>query len=185
MSGKLVTAVIPILIGRFPLGLASPEIQAVAHAHGAAAKFCAAVRSRSSSNAVSSGGLEDLVSISASTTVYPTDDAILSVLNARSRSENPYTRLSASNLVDQLLRFSTHSKRESKIAGQIRALGPLLYSFGSAKNNLKPQRLSSRVKARALRQTHHPGECRLHLFFSSHCPDITHFRGRNHVALQG
>ena len=53
----------------------------------------------SSSNAVSSGDLVDLVSTSASTTIYPTDDAILAVLNARFRSDNPYTRISTSNLV--------------------------------------------------------------------------------------
>ena len=53
----------------------------------------------SSSNAVSSGDLVDLVSTSASTTIYPTDDAILAVLNARFRSDSPYTRISTSNLV--------------------------------------------------------------------------------------
>jgi len=53
----------------------------------------------SPSNAVSSGDLVDLVSTSASTTIYPTDDAILTVLNARFRSDNPYTRISTSNLV--------------------------------------------------------------------------------------
>jgi chitin synthase len=40
--------------------------------------------------------------------------------------------------VNQLLRFSTHSKRESKIADQIRALGPLLDSFGNAKTITNP-----------------------------------------------
>lgn len=53
----------------------------------------------SSSSAVLSGDLVDLVSTSASSTVYPTDDAILAVLNARFRSDNPYTRISTSNLV--------------------------------------------------------------------------------------
>ena len=53
----------------------------------------------SPSSAVSSGDLADLVSTSASTTVYPSDDAILAVLNARFRSDNPYTRISTSNLV--------------------------------------------------------------------------------------
>lgn len=51
------------------------------------------------SNAISSGDLIDLISTSASTTVYPTDDAILAVLNARFRSDNPYTRISTSNLL--------------------------------------------------------------------------------------
>ena len=45
---------------------------------------------------------------------------------------------SANLLVNQLLRFSTHSKRESKIADQIRALGPLLDSFGNAKTLTNP-----------------------------------------------
>lgn len=45
---------------------------------------------------------------------------------------------SANLLVNQLLRFSTHSKRESKIADQIRALGPLLDSFGNAKTITNP-----------------------------------------------
>lgn len=40
--------------------------------------------------------------------------------------------------MNQLLRFSTHSKRESKIADQIRALGPLLDSFGNAKTITNP-----------------------------------------------
>ena len=53
----------------------------------------------SSSNALSSGDLVDLISTSASTTVYPTDDSILALLNARFRSDNPYTRISTSNLV--------------------------------------------------------------------------------------
>lgn len=51
------------------------------------------------SNAVSSGDLIDLISTSASTTVYPSDDAILAVLNTRFRSDNPYTRISTSNIV--------------------------------------------------------------------------------------
>lgn len=40
--------------------------------------------------------------------------------------------------MNQLLRFSTHSKRESKTADQIRALGPLLESFGNAKTITNP-----------------------------------------------
>lgn len=50
-------------------------------------------------NAVSSGDLVDLISTSASATVYPTDDAILSVLNSRFRSDLPYSRISTSHLV--------------------------------------------------------------------------------------
>ena len=40
--------------------------------------------------------------------------------------------------MNQLLRFSTHSKRELKVADQIRALGPLLDSFGNAKTITNP-----------------------------------------------
>ncbi|KAH7916607.1 glycosyltransferase family 2 protein [Hygrophoropsis aurantiaca] len=163
--------------------------------------------------AISSGELIDLVSSSASATVYPSDDAILAVLTARSRADLPYTRIGSTNLVvvnpyktlanvndasakeyeercykdtklglvdsrrppqphiyemaskiyllmrrrnesqaviargisgsgksassrllvDQLLRLSAHSKREAKIAEQVKALTPLLESFGNAK----------------------------------------------------
>lgn len=55
--------------------------------------------STSSSPAVRSGDLAELVSTSASATVYPTDDAILSVLQARFRADQPYTRISTSNYV--------------------------------------------------------------------------------------
>ena len=40
--------------------------------------------------------------------------------------------------MNQLLRFSTHSKRESGATDQIRALGPLLESFGNAKTIINP-----------------------------------------------
>ena len=52
-----------------------------------------------SSPAVSTGDLADLVSSSASTTIYPSDDAILTVLQSRFRSDQPYTRVGSSNLV--------------------------------------------------------------------------------------
>ena len=45
---------------------------------------------------------------------------------------------SSTLLINQLLRFSTHSKREAKIADQIRALCPLLESFGNAKTVTNP-----------------------------------------------
>ena len=48
---------------------------------------------------VSSGDLLDLISSSASTTVYPSDDTILAVLQARFRADLPYTSLGSSNLV--------------------------------------------------------------------------------------
>lgn len=51
-------------------------------------------------DAVSSGDLTDLVvSSSSSTTVYPSDDNIISVLQARFRADLPYTRIGSSNLV--------------------------------------------------------------------------------------
>jgi chitin synthase len=49
--------------------------------------------------AVASGDLVDLVSSSGSATVYPSDDAILAVLQARFRADLPYTRIGATNLV--------------------------------------------------------------------------------------
>lgn len=51
------------------------------------------------SQAVASGDLTDMVSSSTSATVYPSDDTILSVLQARFRSDLPYARVGASNLV--------------------------------------------------------------------------------------
>lgn len=49
--------------------------------------------------AINSGDLVDLVSSSASATIYPNDDAILSALHARFRADLPYTRIGSSNLV--------------------------------------------------------------------------------------
>lgn len=50
--------------------------------------------------AISSGDLTDLVvSSSSSTTVYPSDDTIISVLQARFRADLPYTRIGATSLV--------------------------------------------------------------------------------------
>ncbi|RPD67384.1 chitin synthase [Lentinus tigrinus ALCF2SS1-7] len=167
--------------------------------------------------AVSSGDLTDLVSSSSSATVYPSDDTILSVLQARFRSDLPYTRVGASNLVvvnpyktlanvndlsakeyeercykdtsfplpgtaslpphlydlaarvyllmrrrmesqavifrgitasgksassqllvNQILRLSTHSKKEAKLADQVKSLSTLLDSFGNAKTLINP-----------------------------------------------
>lgn len=51
------------------------------------------------SHAISSGDLVDLASSSTSASVHPSDDAILSVLNSRFRSDLPYTRIGATNLV--------------------------------------------------------------------------------------
>lgn len=49
--------------------------------------------------AIASGDLADLVSSSSSATVYPSDDTILAVLQARFRADLPYTRVGASNLI--------------------------------------------------------------------------------------
>ena len=59
----------------------------------------AAVPPSVQTQAVQSGDLIDLVSSSTSTTVYPSDDTILSVLQARFRQDLPYTRIGASNFV--------------------------------------------------------------------------------------
>ena len=49
--------------------------------------------------AISSGDLVDLVSSSGSATIYPSDDVILAVLQARFRADLPYTRIGSSNLL--------------------------------------------------------------------------------------
>lgn len=49
--------------------------------------------------AINSGDIVDLVSSSASATIYPTDDAILSALHSRFRADLPYTRIGTSNLI--------------------------------------------------------------------------------------
>ncbi|KAG1857448.1 glycosyltransferase family 2 protein [Suillus subluteus] len=169
-------------------------------------------------HAVNSGDLVDLVSSSSSATVYPNDDAIVTVLNTRFRADLPYTRIATTNLlvvnpfktlanvndisakeyeercykdtslplassrllqphlyefaaqmyllmrrrnqsqsvitrfaspgsgksystrllVDQLLRLSARSKKEKRIAGQIKAFTTLLDSFGNTKTLLNP-----------------------------------------------
>ncbi|KAG0695993.1 glycosyltransferase family 2 protein [Suillus ampliporus] len=168
-------------------------------------------------HAVNSGDLVDLVSSSSSATVYPNDDAIVTVLNTRFRADLPYTRIGTTNLlvvnpfktlanvndisakeyeercyketslslassrllqphiydfaaqmyllmrrrnqsqsvitrgitgsgkssstrllVDQLLRLSARSKKEKRIASQIKAFSTLLDSFGNAKTLLNP-----------------------------------------------
>lgn len=49
--------------------------------------------------AISSGDLVDLVSSSGSVTIYPSDDAILAVLQARFRADLPYTTIASTNLL--------------------------------------------------------------------------------------
>ncbi|EIW61536.1 chitin synthase [Trametes versicolor FP-101664 SS1] len=169
------------------------------------------------SQAVSSGDLRDLTAPSAAATVHPSDDTILSVLQARFRADLPYTRIGAANLVvvnpyktlanvndvtakeyeersykdtsfplpgtaqlpphlfdlaarvyllmrrrmesqsvifrgvtaagksassqllvNQILRLSSHSKKEARLAEQIKSLSTLLDSFGNAKTLVNP-----------------------------------------------
>lgn len=52
-----------------------------------------------SNTAVASGQLVDLVSSSGSTRVYPTDDSVLAVLQARFRADLPYSRVGVTNLI--------------------------------------------------------------------------------------
>lgn len=59
----------------------------------------AAASSAQQTQAVQSGDLTDLVSSSSSATVYPSDDNILSVLQARFRQDLPYSRIGATNFV--------------------------------------------------------------------------------------
>lgn len=49
--------------------------------------------------AISSGDLVDLVSSSGSVTIYPSDDAILAVIQARFRADLPYTTIASTNLL--------------------------------------------------------------------------------------
>ena len=55
--------------------------------------------SQNAAAATSSGDLLDLVSSSQHTTIYPTDDALLSLLQSRFRNDLPYTRIGATHLV--------------------------------------------------------------------------------------
>ena len=52
-----------------------------------------------STHAANTGDLTHLVSTSQSATVYPSDDAILAVLNTRFRSDLPYSRIGTTNLL--------------------------------------------------------------------------------------
>jgi chitin synthase len=55
--------------------------------------------SNNATQAIASGDLVDLVSSSPTATIYPSDDALLHVLQARFRADLPYTRIGTSNLV--------------------------------------------------------------------------------------
>ncbi|KAJ7066810.1 glycosyltransferase family 2 protein [Mycena belliarum] len=171
-----------------------------------------------STPAMASGDLLDLVSSSGAATIYPNDDAVLSVLHARFRADLPHTRIGTTHLLvvnplktlasvndasaqeyeercykdtslpaidspkplqphvyeaacrmyllmrrraesqlvvargitasgksaslrlltGQLLRLSTHSRKEAKLADQLRAVTTLLDSFGNAKTQANP-----------------------------------------------
>ncbi|CAK5267523.1 unnamed protein product [Mycena citricolor] len=171
-----------------------------------------------STPAMASGDLLDLVSSSGAATIYPNDDAILAVLQARFRADLPYTRIGSTHLLvvnplkalssvsdasareyeercykdtnlpaidspkplqphmyetacriyllmrrraepqmiiprgitasgksaslrllsSQLLRLSTHSRKEAKLADQLRALTTLVDSFANAKTQANP-----------------------------------------------
>lgn len=110
--------------------------------------------------AVSSGDLLDLISSSASTTVYPSDDTILAVLQARFRADLPYTRVGSSNLVvvnplKQLANVNDVSAKEYEercykdtsvpTAGSPRALQPHLYELAAKVYLLMKQRNESQA----------------------------------------
>ena len=52
-----------------------------------------------SAHAVNTGDLIHLVSTSHSATIYPSDDAVVAVLNTRFRSDLPYSRIGTTNLL--------------------------------------------------------------------------------------
>ncbi|KAG9317940.1 glycosyltransferase family 2 protein [Chiua virens] len=170
-----------------------------------------------SNHVVNTGDLHSLVSTSHSATIYPSDDAVLAVLNTRFRSDLPYSRIGTTHLlvvnpykslanvndvnareyeercykdtslplpslsllqphpyelaaqiyllmrrtrqsqslitrgitgsgktstlrllVDQVLRLSSHSKKELRMASQVKALHTLLDAFGNAKTVSNP-----------------------------------------------
>ena len=55
--------------------------------------------SMSSSPATSSGDLTDLIASTGSTVIYPNDDAVLNVLQARFRADLPYSNIGSSSVV--------------------------------------------------------------------------------------
>lgn len=102
--------------------------------------------SSSATPAVSSGDLVDLVSSSGSATVYPSDDAILAVLQARFRSDLPFSKINASNLVAinpykalattneaSATEYEERSYKDTSIAvaGSTQALQPHLYDLAA------------------------------------------------------
>ena len=102
--------------------------------------------SSSAPPAVSSGDLVDLVSSSGSATVYPTDDAILAVLQARFRSDLPFSKINASNLVAinphkalastndaSASEYEDRSYKDTSlaVAGSTQALQPHLYDLAA------------------------------------------------------
>ncbi|KAH8118887.1 chitin synthase [Phellopilus nigrolimitatus] len=113
-----------------------------------------------SSPAMSSGDLTDLVASSASTTIYPSDDAILNVLQARFRADLPYSRIGSSNLVvvnplKALANVNEVSAKEYEdrcfrdtsvpTAGSPKALQPHLYELAAKVYLLMRQRSQSQA----------------------------------------
>lgn len=107
------------------------------------------------SHAVSSGDFVDLVTSSDSTTVYPSDDAVLNVLHSRFRADLPYTRIASSNLVvvnpmKMLANINDVTAKEYEercyndtsvpTAGSPRALQPHLYEMAAKVYLLMQQR---------------------------------------------
>lgn len=112
------------------------------------------------SPAVSSGDLIDLVASTEKTTIYPTDDAILNVLQGRFRADLPYTRIGALNLVvvnplKTLANINDANAREYEercykdtsvpTAGSPRALQPHLYDMAAKAYLLMRQRRESQA----------------------------------------
>ncbi len=55
--------------------------------------------SSQSNKAISSGDLVDLISASGSAKVYPSEDAVIAVLQTRFRADLPYSRVGTTNLI--------------------------------------------------------------------------------------
>ena len=102
-----------------------------------------------------SGDLTDLVSLSASATIYPTDDNVLTVLQARFRADLPFSTIGSSNLVvvnplKQLASTNDINAKEYEercykdtsvpTAGSPKALQPHLYELAAKVYLLMRQR---------------------------------------------
>lgn len=110
--------------------------------------------------ATASGDLADLVSASQQATIYPNDDAILAVLQARFRADLPYSRIGSSNLVavnpyKTLASLNDASARDYEercykdtslpMVDSPRPLQPHLYDFAARLYLLMRRRLESQA----------------------------------------